>query len=616
MDHGPVTSLAVEEQHALAFAAADRLVEEQWADPAAAQRDWDGELAGLKASLEAGTRLDSLARRRVLDGAPGAGSLLAAEEVLDGGAALTAEQAADARFVDVLGDGVVSAFTAAHRVSSYALWLEVAATARLLVARAGRTPSLPRRARSGRVVREDDDSLVDDEVAAELALAAGITVGMAASRVEAAKAFVVDGRLPATAALLQQGLLDWSRVAALLGRTRDLTVEGACAVEARLYATPNLWGRGLTRFEHALDAALLAVDADAVEARRRRLKRGRRVGIQTAPDGSAFFTATGPAEAIVAAYNGIDAAARHQRSEGDPRTLDQLRVDMFVTSSTSGHLPVPAEVLPIPPGCTACHCSHAGVAAGAGESAGPGSPAAQGLSAASGSPASTPPGSSAAGSSETPGSSATGDVAGTAVEHDEPDRPWFTSEWPDVQVTVNVTVSAETLMGLTDEPGVLQGYGPIPAGAVRDLVTNGVFRCVVVDGDHGTVLGVGRSTFTAGYTPGARLKLLARYTFPMCDIPGCGRAGDRCDLDHQIPYVVGGPTCLCNVRPLCRAHHRLKTAGLLAPVWTGPPGHPDSALTWVTRTGRSSTTADHAAPTVPVPQPPAPSMIRHDTPPY
>ena len=607
-----MTSLTA--QRRMAYEHADALVSQLWSDPVAAQREWDAELAALYAAVSAADLRDATARRAVLDGAPGSGSLRAAEEVLAGAPAPAPMRSAEgtppsdgrgrrahdragacgpgsasaagapdrALCTDPLDDAVVSAFVAAHRVASYALWLEVTATARLLVTRAGRTPSLPRRGRSRRATRDDGDGLLDDDVATELALAAGITVGMAASRVEAARSLVLDQRLPATAALLEQGQLDWARVAAVLGRTRDLPASTARAVEERLYTTPRVLGHGLTRFEHALDAALLAVDADAVEARRKRLRRGRRVGIHTAADGSAFFTAAGPAEAVVAAYNGIDAAARQLRGDGDPRTLDQLRFDLFVTASTSGSLPVPGHLLPVPSGCTPADS--------------PADP-----------PADPPADTSSKLSTDlhepTPARPSRGTSSGPVrpeeprattgkVEDGASDRPWFSSRWPAVQVTVNVTVSAETLMGLTEDPGTVHGYGPIPAQAVRELVTDGVFRCVVTDGVHGTVLGVGRSTFTPGYTPGGRLRLLSRHAFAVCDVPGCEKAWWRCDLDHQVPYAEGGPTCSCNVRPLCRTHHRLKTAGLLVPVWSGPPGQPRSELRWVTRTGRAYSTDD------------------------
>ncbi|WP_088318674.1 HNH endonuclease signature motif containing protein [Kineosporia sp. R_H_3] len=283
------------------------------------------------------------------------------------------------------------------------------------------------------------------------------------------------------------------------------------------------------------------------------------MSIQTADDGAALFTAVGPGEAITAAYNGLDAAARYLRRHGDPRTLDQLRHDLFVTGCTSGYLPVPADVLPVPPGCV----PDDGTA-----------------------PAATAP---------VPETGTFGTDSGPSENGDDESAPaWFTSTWPDVQVTVNVTVSAETLMGLVDDPGTLQGYGPIPADAIRDLVTNGVFRCVVVEGEHGTVLGVGKSTYTPGYVASERLKLLVEHAYPTCTGPNCGKAAWRCDLDHQTPYGHGGATCECNTRPLCRACHRLKTAGLLVPQQRHHPGDPPGTTLWTTRTGRTWTVLPHA----------------------
>ena len=43
-----------------------------------------------------------------------------------------------------------------------------------------------------------------------------------------------------------------------------------------------------------------------------------------------------------------------------------------------------------------------------------------------------------------------------------------------------------------------------------------------------------------------------------CRFPGCRRPAWRTDMDHTIPYDLGGPTCRCNVSAECRHHHRLK----------------------------------------------------------
>ena len=67
-----------------------------------------------------------------------------------------------------------------------------------------------------------------------------------------------------------------------------------------------------------------------------------------------------------------------------------------------------------------------------------------------------------------------------------------------------------------------------------------------------------------------------------CVFPWCTRpARTACDHDHAIPHDQGGPTCTCNIAPLCRHHHRLKTHTpwryrLLEPgvyLWTSPHGY-------------------------------------------
>jgi hypothetical protein len=83
-----------------------------------------------------------------------------------------------------------------------------------------------------------------------------------------------------------------------------------------------------------------------------------------------------------------------------------------------------------------------------------------------------------------------------------------------------------------------------------------------------------------GYHPSRKLQHLIRARNATCTAPGCSRPAARCDLDHTIPWDQGGPTCECDLAPLCRHHHRAKQAqgwhleqpepGLL--VWRTPAG--------------------------------------------
>jgi hypothetical protein len=67
----------------------------------------------------------------------------------------------------------------------------------------------------------------------------------------------------------------------------------------------------------------------------------------------------------------------------------------------------------------------------------------------------------------------------------------------------------------------------------------------------------------------------------ICAFAGCTRPARGCDHDHRVPHEEGGATCSCNIAPLCRGHHRLKTHGgwsytSLGPgsyLWRSPHGY-------------------------------------------
>jgi hypothetical protein len=84
------------------------------------------------------------------------------------------------------------------------------------------------------------------------------------------------------------------------------------------------------------------------------------------------------------------------------------------------------------------------------------------------------------------------------------------------------------------------------------------------------------------YRPNAADLLEVQLRDRTCVHPYCTRPARTCDCDHAVPFDPDdperGPTCPCNLAPLCRHHHRLKTlAGwrytILEPgyyLWTDP----------------------------------------------
>jgi hypothetical protein len=140
-----------------------------------------------------------------------------------------------------------------------------------------------------------------------------------------------------------------------------------------------------------------------------------------------------------------------------------------------------------------------------------------------------------------------------------------------------VTASASVLMGLSQGPADLAGYGPITAGMARALAADADWRRILTDPASGTVLDVGHST----HQPPASLVRQVTIRDQHCRFPGCTTQATACDLDHTIPFPRGA-TSNYNLGALCRRHHRMKhqLEGLHVEQdhdatfrWTTPTGH-------------------------------------------
>ena len=142
---------------------------------------------------------------------------------------------------------------------------------------------------------------------------------------------------------------------------------------------------------------------------------------------------------------------------------------------------------------------------------------------------------------------------------------------------INVTIDLPSLLGLTDTPGELRGYGAVPASVARELAMSGKWRRFITDPTNGRLIDIGRSS----YTPSAALRELIIARDGSCRFPGCAQPPSRSDLDHAVAWSDGGETDRSNLGLLCRRHHRLKTHdgwSLLSNedgscTWTAPSGH-------------------------------------------
>jgi len=124
-----------------------------------------------------------------------------------------------------------------------------------------------------------------------------------------------------------------------------------------------------------------------------------------------------------------------------------------------------------------------------------------------------------------------------------------------VQVHAYLHVPATTLAGVTNDPGILEGYGPVTAERCRELAAGmAIWRRVFLDPITHTVKDVDRRT----YRPPDGLAEYVKVRDHTCVAPGCLTPAHRCQVDHTVPWAEGGCTCAKNLDPLCPRHHRLR----------------------------------------------------------
>ena len=129
---------------------------------------------------------------------------------------------------------------------------------------------------------------------------------------------------------------------------------------------------------------------------------------------------------------------------------------------------------------------------------------------------------------------------------------------PSPRAQVLVTVPVLSLLGATDEPAILDGYGPIPPSMARRLVADGAgsFYRVLTDPRDGAPLEIGRTSYRL--TKAQRQWL--RLRDGKCPFPGCSNHSLDNEADHLLAWADGGTTGISNLGQPCPKHHRLKHA--------------------------------------------------------
>jgi hypothetical protein len=147
-----------------------------------------------------------------------------------------------------------------------------------------------------------------------------------------------------------------------------------------------------------------------------------------------------------------------------------------------------------------------------------------------------------------------------------------------VAVRVGVLIPMLTLLGHSEMPASLEGYGPIDAKTARNLAgdATSIYR-ILTDPVSGAILDIDQPT---KHIPEG-LRRMRQLIDQTCTFPGCGKRALNCDLDHTIDRQFGGRTTLMNLSHLCRNHHRDKhktkwaitqdSVGRIE--WTSPTGY-------------------------------------------
>ncbi|WP_372494584.1 HNH endonuclease signature motif containing protein [Pseudarthrobacter humi] len=149
---------------------------------------------------------------------------------------------------------------------------------------------------------------------------------------------------------------------------------------------------------------------------------------------------------------------------------------------------------------------------------------------------------------------------------------------PSAQVLVTVPVFA--LMGLTDEPAMLDGYGPIPTSMAGRLMAESStsFHRVLTDPRDGAPLEIGRTSYRIPVS----MRQWLRLRDGRCPFPGCSNQSLDNEADHLLSWADGGTTGISSLGQPCRKHHRLKhTTG-----WTPAGASADKPPGWTSPSGR------------------------------
>ncbi|MDQ0120004.1 DUF222 domain-containing protein [Pseudarthrobacter sp902506025] len=376
------------------------------------------------------------------------------------------------------------------------------------------------------------DASVQDRTYADMSVVEEIA-GVLTISSAAAGALVKQSRricsLPPVMNALSAGAMSWQHARIVADETEGLTPEGAASLVAHFFdpAAPQP-ARGAapgelvpSRFRAKVRGWRERHHPESIEKRHAKGVADRRMEYTPDKDGMAWISLYLPGDTACAIWNRTTATARGLQGPDEPRPLTQLRPDIAASLLLGvGMKPAAGE--------TAAHA----------EEDGPG-----------------------------PGVQGTQGVTGIG-------------KVPAPRADVLVMVPVFSLLGVTDEPAVLDGFGPIPASMARKLVADGAesFYRVLVDPRDGAPLEIGRKNYRLTET----IKRWIRMRDAKCTFRGCANRTPDNETDHLTAWQHGGTTNVSNLAQLCPKHHRLKHHSQ----WTPDPATKNEPPGWTSPTGR------------------------------
>ncbi|WP_377322411.1 DUF222 domain-containing protein [Pimelobacter simplex] len=125
---------------------------------------------------------------------------------------------------------------------------------------------------------------------------------------------------------------------------------------------------------------------------------------------------------------------------------------------------------------------------------------------------------------------------------------------PGRKTVLNVHITDATLRGTGANPVGRWDQIPVSAEQIREWLAQPGMSVTVRP-----VIDVAGHVPVTAYEIPDRHRQAVELRDHTCRFPYCTRPAMRCDLDHARPHNRRGPTCPCNLVPLCRRHHRAKT---------------------------------------------------------